>query len=92
MKIINVFTNKTDVSEKLSVTLKEILEKKNFSVSYSYNPNAILNIWYYQNVQRGLQGRSDLETGHRSDWGVMASGNQGSAVLLDSHPQSHRSR
>lgn len=44
MKIINVFTNKTDVSEKLSVTLKEILEKKNFSVSYSYNPNAILNI------------------------------------------------
>ena len=34
MKIINVFTNKTDVSEKLSVTLKEILEKKNFSVSY----------------------------------------------------------
>lgn len=30
---------------------------------------------HYQNVQRGLQGRSDLETGHRSDWGVMASGN-----------------
>ena len=27
---------------------------------------------HYQNVQRGLQGKSDLETGHRSDWGTMA--------------------
>lgn len=30
---------------------------------------------HYQNVSRGLRGQSDLETGHRSDWGMMAYGN-----------------
>jgi nitroreductase len=30
---------------------------------------------HFRNAQRGLRGKSDLETGHRSEWGSKANGN-----------------